>query len=323
MHDETTKILESLIEPIIEPLIKKFENFDFRYYSKFENEIKKDIEKKFDGFEKTDGVSDLIINFLQSSDFHALFEIITNSLDEKRNELIKSDKRAPLIFGLIEKADAIIPNISFLIFSRVNAIEHIRKMCEPIDLLEEIEKYDGEHRARLTVRFFREVSEFLYDNYIRILWEFTCVINKQTEVISNGNFGQLIDGLISRLTKENAIEIIEQDAGWIRNASCHARYTYQNSSDSLLMWDKNKPKKEISVKELLEKAVSMYSVSSQLIFDIYICNVYKVILNNEIIDILINEKDKLLKLDKDVLILLESKIENHFKDITKVKLKRK
>lgn len=316
------KILISLIEPFIEPLVKKVENFDFRYFSNFQNEIKFDIENKITELDENINLSDIIREFIESTDLKELFETIKKQNEEKRDEIIKKDNRAKHLFELIEKVDSKVPNISFLILSRINPLEHIRKMYEPLDLLLEIEKYKGEHRARLIIRFFREVSEFVYDNYIRILWELTSIINDQKNITSNGKFGKIILDITPRLIKENSEELIEKDAGWIRNAASHASYIYKDSSDSLIMWDKNRPKKEILVNDLLNNSISMYSISSQVILDIYVCNIYRIILNNELIDIIINEKEKLLRLDKEVLKLIKIKIERQFESLKGIRIKR-
>jgi len=317
------QLILSLIEPFIEPLLKKVENFDFRYFTNFQNEIKLDIENRFNDYDKNSNISDVIKEFIEKTDLRELFETIKKHNEEKRNEIIEKDIRAKLLFELLEKADNKVPNISFLILSRINPIEHIRKIYEPLDLLQDIEKYDGEHRARLAIRFFREVSEFVYDNYVRILWELTEVINNKKDISSNGKFGKLIYDLTPRLIRENSEILIEKDAGWLRNAASHASYIYNDSNDSLIIWDNNKPKKKMPVNDLLNKSIAMYTISSQTIFDIYILNIYRVILNNEIIDIIIEEKDKLLRLDNDVLKLISQRIENQFETIREINIKRK
>lgn len=321
MNKKIEKDIENILKPFIDPLIKNLQNFDYRHYDKFQEEISNDFENNNENITVYDNIINSVVAFFKETDLPDLFELIKIKMNKKLNKLIKEEAKVKTLLNIVKKADSIIPNISFIIFTRIN-IEHFKRMLEPIDLLEEIYNHEGQHRARLVLRFFREVSEFVYDNYLRILYEFICVINNKLEINSGMSFGKLVDCLIPSLSKLKAQNLIENDAGMIRNAASHASYIYKNTTDSLIIWDKNKDKIEINVSDLLEKAILMYNISTKIILDVYVYNHFNIIFNNEIIEIIKVEKEKILKSDDDVLKLIFEKIENLFNETTKVNIKR-
>ncbi len=297
MNDEIYKLLESFFKPLLNYINIRSEDFDFRYFSEFINELRTVIAKQFSEVVNNKEILQSVIDFIKSININDVLRELKDYNDKKINELKKSDPRIEKFFYLLEEVDKIIPNMSFIILTRIKPLEHLRKMIEPCDLFEEVEGSRGEHKARIVMRLFRDVCEYQYDNYIRILWEITSVLEYKKEINTTGTFGQLVDGLIDRLGKFDSLELIEPDAGWIRNAATHASYTYNLTNNNVIAWDRNRPAKEIETDNLLGTAQRMYSIASKSLFEIYIAHIYRVIFTNDLIEFLNARKNDLINFE--------------------------
>ncbi len=82
-------------------------------------------------------------------------------------------------------------------------MDHIGKILHPFDLLEDALKVQGEHHVRLVVRYFLAVCECTYNNYVRIVWELVCVIDKKYRINSSVKFRWLVKATYSRLKRRD------------------------------------------------------------------------------------------------------------------------
>lgn len=272
MKKTARKYSLKLIESFLNPIIDKAKKFDYRHYALYEKELNSELEKQVNKVEKL-GSKTFVKSFKFLLNRINLYEVLDEAKrfnENKKDELIDKDYRNKLFLELFNEADNHVPFISIAVLVRLNLQSLLRRQCEPIDLFKEYENATGEHRARITARIFREVSEMLYYNYLKILWELNSVIKGKKIISSNDSFGKILINLMNDFKGER-LKLIEPDAGKIRNAVVHASYYYNLDKDSLIYWDKNSQKNEISVENLYEKAVRMYEISAYNILEIFVC----------------------------------------------------
>lgn len=272
--DNDFRKLEKHFKPLMGK-IKRLENhFDYKNYYKSEEEFKKTFEDLFAKIIKKPIVHKLLRSIIENANISKIFNELLEFNQKQLVEMQKADPRLIKLESLIEKADKIAPYISIIILSRINIREHLKKAFEPYDLLEESEILNGQHQARLVLRLFREIYENQYDNYIRIIWELTSILKNKIFINSSILPGQIMTNLLPRLNYLNMLELIEQDAVFIRNSATHASYDYKLETHSVILWDRQKGPREYSVLELLKKAKKMYWMVSNYLFwiDIYYLN---------------------------------------------------
>ncbi len=295
MDNDINEFSNKYLEKFAKEIISKAENLDLRYLNEIKEELSTIFEKYIKELAENRELLNLIKDFFTELDINALLDEIKRVSNKKISEFKNEDKRIEKIINLIEDADKIVPNISIIILSRINPNDYIRRIAEPYSFIEEIENSHGEHRARSIMRFFREVCEFLYDNYARILWELVEVLDKKVEINSKGYFGNIINNLLKKLNRINLTELIEPDAAFIRNAAAHGSYEYEPKSKSIIIWDRNKAKIAIDADDLYNRAKKMYELTSMPLFMIFITNINKIFIDNGILELLLRKKDKLLK----------------------------
>jgi hypothetical protein len=173
------------------------------------------------------------------------------------------DERASLLLKLIRGADARVPFISMLFLrDHIHPIETLRPQCEPSDLIMEAESGTGESRARAVIRAYRETAEWLYYPYLRTLWTLTLLAKDERQPEPRTD-GQRVIQLAQKL--KDYPGLVDEDAGWRRNAAAHGHWEYQRNDDSIIMWDERHPRSTISVDELYAKLLAMYRIAGPTI----------------------------------------------------------
>jgi hypothetical protein len=169
------------------------------------------------------------------------------------------DGRASLLLKLIGEADTRVPFIS-MVFLRdhIHPIESLRPQCEPADLFAEAESGTGERRARAVIRAYRETAEWLYYPYLRTLWMLTLLAKDERQPEPRSD-GQLVIQLAQKL--KDYPGLVDEDAGWRRNAAAHGHWEYERNDDSIIMWDERRPRSTITADELYAKLLAMYRIA--------------------------------------------------------------
>jgi hypothetical protein len=55
--------------------------------------------------------------------------------------------------------------------------------------------------------------------------------------------------------------LVDEDAGWRRNAAAHGHWQYERKDDAIIMWDERHPWSTITVDELYAKLLAMYRIA--------------------------------------------------------------
>jgi hypothetical protein len=192
------------------------------------------------------------------------------SLREFSQQLIRMAKqeamrnpRASLLLKLISEADQTVPLVSMLFLREVTqSLERLRSQLEPADLLVALETTTGETRARALVRAYREVAEWLYEPYLRLLWPLTNFALRDNKPEPK-TFGPFVSQLSRRL--HDYPGLVDPSAGWRRNAAAHGHWQYEPDGDLLIMWDDNTPQSSIAVTELIGQLNEIYQISGPTI----------------------------------------------------------
>lgn len=312
-----------LIESFFNPIIEKAKDFDYKHYTKYEKELNSELEKqvgKLDKFKRNTFVKGFKF-LLNQVDLYKVLEKAKKFNENKKEELSQKDNRNKLFFELFNEADRIIPFISIAILVKTDLESILRKQCEPVDLFEDYENATGEHRARIAARIFREVSEMLYIKYIRILWQLNSIIKGKKVISSNESFGKMLSDLANNFNGER-LELIESDAGKLRNALVHASYSYNDEKDSIIYWDKSLEKFEISIQSLYEKVGRMYEISAYNIIEIFVLQINNFVLVDSNLGVFfIENKEKVLEQDNKTLKLIETRLRKMFSKIYEIKFK--
>lgn len=301
MKDDAELLLLKVFRPLLNHIDINSGKYNFRYLSDIKTDITEQFEKGFSqAFENKD-IRESLLKLLKSINIAEILDELKKANLRKINELKTSDYRIELFYNLLERADKIAPHISIFIITRINVHNYIEKIIEPYDLFEEAEKSHGEHKARITMRLFPVICGFLYENYIRMLWELNSVLEGKTEIRSKGKFGKLINDLVPRLENLDMLELIEPKAAFYRNAASHASYTYDSKNNLLELWDVNKAKTSFDVESLYETASEMYSLTSFDLYNLCLTKYLELLLTEDLVYYLHQNWDKII--DNDPLVL--------------------
>jgi hypothetical protein len=245
---------------LLKRLEKELRHFDVRYPAKALNRFKALAEKL--------PINIVIDEGRIMADLRQLFEA-PSTQQELRKFLLYLPKAAKkeasanpsysLLLKLISKADEQVPLISLgALFTAADPEKNLRPQCVPLDLLEQADKSKGEARAKAVVRAYLEVSEWLYKPYLRRLWLLSCVIRNDWKKAPE-NLGNLIVQLNQRLPDHPGL--VEINVGWRRNAAGHGHWEYDETDDSLILWDQKRPRTKVPVDELLAQLYRIYQIS--------------------------------------------------------------
>lgn len=245
---------------LLKRLDKEFRHFDVRYPAKALNRFKALAEKL--------PINIVIDEGRIMTDLRQLFEA-PSTQQELRKFLLYLPKAAKkeasanpsysLLLKLISKADEQVPLISLgALFTAADPANNLRPQCVPLDLIEQAEESKGEARAKAVVRAYLEVSELLYKPYLRRLWLLSCVIRNDWKKAPD-KLGNLVVQLEQRLADHPGL--VETDVGWKRNAAGHGHWEYDETDDSLILWDQKRPRTKVPVVELLAQLYRIYQIS--------------------------------------------------------------
>ena len=254
----------AIIERHLKPYIERFKDIDPRYFNTAMSDFRFAIEKDLanvSGETLLQFIHDLFAHFTGILDYQSFYSKATADADKELEELYTQEPATKLLYELICEADQKINYVSFAFFIKSGLFQYGAKGLRALEYINEYQEYTGEHRATIAVRLFREVSETVYDQYARFVWNLTTVI--KGEPISNmpEKFGVLIDGLSNRLKKINKEGLIQSNAGWLRNATTHHHWNYNIEDDSITLWDNKRPRQKTTVELLYKNAYHMYMIS--------------------------------------------------------------
>lgn len=296
MKKDIPNALEKYFGPLVKELIKKAETLDPKYFGEMQAAVVNILEKHFQRLSENGKVLNGFINFIKDLDVKRLAKEMSYYNEKQLNNFKSSNIRVVKFIELLDEVDRIKPNMSIVILLRVNLNNYLRKIVEPYTNVEELNKSYGEHKARMTMRFFREVFEYLYDNYIRILWEMVLVLEGKNEIRSKKQKpGQLINNLVPRLEQLNMSELIEPIAATVRNAATHVTWKYNMKENSITVWDTKESSFSLGVEQLIEKAKQMNDFTGLALFMIFITRINEKFYKSGFLELLFNKIDMLLK----------------------------
>lgn len=242
-------------------IFDKVEQFDFRKPATFIAEMKADIRNctpKLDGRERR--TFSRVWKLLR---FLPLERVVRWRMSEiiriTKREAAK-DARYSLLLKLMSEADAKVPLVSIIVSLRhADPEAALGPQCAPYDLLEQAERESGETRATAVLRALVETSEALYRPYLITIWVLSFLREGKMPPEQVPSFGNLVKDAHRRLA--DYPELVEPDAGWIRNSAVHNPRKYLIETDALEMWDKNVEHKAVPVDELYAMVKRMYLIS--------------------------------------------------------------
>jgi hypothetical protein len=135
----------------------------------------------------------------------------------------------------------------------VGPLSHLRRMAEPVDLLDAAQKSTGELRARCLVRALREVAEMLYVPYLRLVWMLTCCARGEWPAFPS-DFGALVNQVQIRVGATSP-GLVEPRAATFRNAASHVHWFYEPATDSVVLWDRKRPRTTLKTEALSETVI--------------------------------------------------------------------
>lgn len=304
---------------VLNPILQIVENFDPLEYRTEEARIQKVLNENF----QYTGVREAFTEIFPNLNLNLHFQKMRKEVKREIQEKCIQDFRFATLLQVVEDAEKMYPNIATLIIFKRNFFDTLAKGFEPYDLMHEYEAQQGERRARAAVRFFREVAEMVYSNYLKILIEFVEILECKSVIKSFQRFGVLANQLPDRLEKLGYKNLVDKDAGWLRNAACHSHWKYISDSDTILLWDTNHEKIEMTSERLFSKGLDMYVMcieQFQSLILLYLKNKICTDWSDIIMYLQINFY-KLLNDDLQVKNNLESKLEQYFSSLSHLEFK--
>lgn len=179
---------------------------------------------------------------------------VINDLEKQ----IKDNKEASSLLDLIWCADKKIPFSPLIVFQYfLPEMEFYRRAMEPLDLFSQAGKSTDEAKARALIRALRETAEMLYEPYLRALFQIAMFAEGKW---SKGpeNFGSLVKQTHEKLKSHP--EIVEPNAGWLRNAASHAHWVYEVNKKTIIVWDRTVKPKRMTIQQLEKVSSTMYQM---------------------------------------------------------------
>lgn len=324
------KILKELVEKHLLPLEQKVKEFDPRYSQTFKYEIEEEFQSKIDGITDEALARETIIELfreLSNIDIDELEKVHLLDITTATKELIEEDGRVSLFLELIDEVDNVAPLISYFILNRLHLIQLNENTLKVIGIGRDCNELNGERKAERLADCYVEVSERLYDNYVRMMWEFCQVLQGKKEIKSFDAYGNTIRNLKQHLPKKYH-PLIDFDASWYRNALAHKDRRYQSKNNTLLCWNsKGKDQKMITIcmnclNESIEEKLFIAGIYLQKIQHIYLTK--KLLLDGGVMRMsfeLIKNVD-FANIDEEQILVVETKVKELFRNIVDYKFTR-
>lgn len=257
-----------LLNNFIGPLEQFSENLKVGQFRTEEAHLRSILEKQFETEPNGELLMRGFLESLKTIDINRFVKIWEKEVEVEINKYIQTDERFQDLHHLLKEAEAKCFNISFVILFEKNLFELIAKSFEPLDLMEQFENQSGEIAARTAVRIYREVAELLYSDYLNVLNSYVQVIENKKTIHLSGRFGTLAAQLPKKLEKLGFNNLVDADAGWLRNATCHGHWIYKPETGKIALWDLKKPERMFTPFELVEKAMEMYMMVTSNYFSL-------------------------------------------------------
>ena len=112
----------------------------------------------------------------------------------------------------------------------------------------------------------------VYEPYLRIVSMLGSIAVERKPAKGTTSFGNLIQHAKSRLSGRPGL--VDERLGVWRNATAHAQWAYDSSSDEVILWDSRVSEQAVGVEELLQAATNAYTLSGPCLF--YTAQLYMV-----------------------------------------------
>lgn len=254
---------EPILENMFGSVIQIAEEFNPNEYRTQEAKIKSTLEKQFEETGNSEQFVEAFLRLFSTIDLKVYINSLQRKVKKEITEHNEKDLRFAELYRLISDAENKCTNIGCVLFFNTNPLELLSKSFEPYDLMQKVKKENGEPANRTIIRIYREVAELLYDDYLKSLYGFVQIVEGKTTVKLSNKFGNLTSQLPERLEKLGYKNLVDSNAGWMRNATCHGKWIYKPENGKTVLWDVNKKEKEFSPDEILESALNMYSMVVQ------------------------------------------------------------
>jgi hypothetical protein len=301
--DKSDKIMREVMRAaptlprVLQRTLRRIEHFDFKQPTTLVEKIKADFAGIPLSVEATGDTAMMLCRLLTESISRDEFR---NWYEENVGHLKReaaTDSRYSELLRLMGEADARTPFVSVIVSLRhADPVERLSAQCSPVDLLQQAEGTRGEERATAVLRALVETLERVYRHYLITIWQLSFFRAGEMPNAQAPSTGNLVKEVVRRLP--DYPNLTEPNAGWMRNSAVHNPREYVVSSDSLVMWDKNVPRTEVSVDDLLAMVQRMYSVSAvtmQRVAQLYLLR--NLLLNTGLLDALLDSVPDLVSGD--------------------------
>lgn len=313
--DKDDKIMREVIKAaptlprVLRRTLHRIEHFDFKQPTTFIEKIKAD----FAGMPLSAGVTGdtammlcrLLTEAISRDEFCSQYE--ENIANLKREA--STDSRYSEILRLMGQADVCIPFVSVIVSLRhADPVERLSAQCSPVDLIRHAEETRGEERATVVLRALIETLERVYRYYLITIWQLSFFRAGEMPNAQAPSTGNLVKEVVRRLP--DYPNLVEPGAGWMRNSAVHNPRDYVVKNDSLMMWDKNVPRTEVRVDDLLVMVHRMYLVSAvtmQRVAQLYLLR--NLLLNTGLLDALLDSVPDLVSGDNARAEMAEKKLD--------------
>lgn len=258
-----TRILEKYepsFENMFAPALEIVEEFNPSEHRTNVAKITNNLEKQFDNAQNTEQFGTAFIELFANMDFERHISELNQRNKKEVAEHTKRDERFGELYRLVYEAEKICPNVASVLFLQSNPLEIIPRSLEPYDLMQEFQSQKGEIASRTAVRIYREVAELLYNDYLKVVYSLVQVLEKKKTIRLADTFGNMARQLSIKLEKLGYKNLVEPDASWMRNATCHAQWFYKPEKGKTVLWNQKKEEREFTPDELAGKANDMYTM---------------------------------------------------------------
>lgn len=175
------------------------------------------------------------------------------------DQALAEDPNAALVRDLFEEAHAVVPLSPMAAWYSEPSdddFDRIARVFHPTGKLIDAESLAGEHRATVLLDATIGVVEDVHGHFLRIVWMLRCFAVGRWEKRPE-NLGALVPKSRDFLGPKFGA-LVDLDAPLLRNAVAHRHWRYDPSNDTVIMWDRKKPKRSFSLPELEQKIGTIY-----------------------------------------------------------------
>jgi hypothetical protein len=163
------------------------------------------------------------------------------------------DPRYSLLLDVARDASRVSPNLAALVWRPADRDRTLRDQARAAAHVHDASVAKGERRLRQTMSMVVPVIDLVYRPYLMKLVELDSALNEPTSR-PDPALGNLVPQAYKRFPR-----LVDPEAALYRNAAAHSNWAdYDDTADTVAIWDDHHDRRVVAVEALLEKVAGMW-----------------------------------------------------------------